>query len=180
MLDLFLSEKYKSVWPEIQKLANEESPEAFNKLRKYALEAYRITSPALTLRTVGVDSATINDGETKLPVKKGDNLLMDFIAAGADPAKYPDPHKIKLDRPENDYVVFGWGSHSCVGREIVVAAMAAQLKAFGKLKNLRRAPGQAGLLKTKVVGGSFKVYMNEDWSDWTPYPASLKVHFDEF
>lgn len=113
-------------------------------------------------------------------MEKGDALLMDFITAGVDPSKYPDPYEIKLDRPDKDYIVFGYGSHSCVGRQIVVTAMAAQLRVFGKLKNLRRAPGQAGILKTKTIGGAFKVYMNDTWSDWTPYPASLKVHFDDF
>lgn len=180
MLDLFLSDKYKSHWPAIQKLAVDESPQAFDQLRKYALEAYRLTAPALTLRTVGVESATIKDGDTEFHVKKGDSLLMNFMAAGIDPAKYPDPYEINLSRPERDYIVFGYGSHSCVGREIVVTAMAAQLRVFGKLKNLRRAPGQGGRLKMVLGGGAFKLYMNETWSDWTPYPPSLKLHFDDF
>ncbi|KAH8646471.1 fatty acid oxygenase [Tricladium varicosporioides] len=180
MIDLYLSEKYKIHWPAIQMVARDSSPEAFNQLRKYALEAYRLTSPALTLREVGTNSATINDSDNKLNLKKGDPLLMNFITAGVDPEKIPDPYEIKLDRPEDSYIVFGHGSHSCVGREIVVTAMAAQLRVFGKLKNLRRAPGQAGMLKMKYAGGAFKVYMNEDWSDWTPYPASLKVNFDDF
>lgn len=180
MLDLFLSDKYKSHWPAIQKLAIDESTEAFDRLRKYALEAYRLTAPALTLRNVGVETATVKDGGTQLHLKKGDSLLMNFMAAGVDSAKYPNPYEIKLDRQEQDYIVFGYGSHSCVGREIVVTAMAAQLRVFGKLKNLRRAPGQAGMLKTASGGSPFKLYMNENWTDWTPYPVSLKVHFDDF
>jgi cytochrome P450 len=179
MVDLFLSDNYKSHWPEIQKLANDDSQAAFDRLRKYALEAYRLTSPALTLRTVAADNVNIKDGERDVSAKKGDSLLMDFIAAGVDSKKYPEPYEINLDRPEDSYIVFGYGSHACVGREIVVTAMAAQLRALGKLKNLRRAPGQAGMLKTKTVG-AFRLYMNEDWSDWTPYPSNLKVHFDGF
>ncbi|KAH6664255.1 hypothetical protein B0J14DRAFT_682465 [Halenospora varia] len=125
-------------------------------------------------------SAAINNSNTKLNLKKGDLLLIDFITASVNPAKFPDPYKIKLDRPKDSYIVFGYGSHSCVRREIVVIAIVAQLRVFGKLKNLRRAPGQAGMLKIKYASGTFKVYINEDWSDWTPYPASLKVHFDDF
>jgi hypothetical protein len=38
MLDLYLSEKYASHWPAIQKLARSTDPGAFEKLKKYALE----------------------------------------------------------------------------------------------------------------------------------------------
>jgi hypothetical protein len=38
MIDLYLSDKYSSHWPAIQKLAKSDSPEAFEKLKKYALE----------------------------------------------------------------------------------------------------------------------------------------------
>jgi linoleate 10R-lipoxygenase len=58
--------------------------------------------------------------------------------------------------------------------------MAAQLRCFAKLKGLRRAPGLEGQLKNKLVNGTFKVYMREDWSDWWPYPTTMKVVFDGF
>lgn len=38
MLDLYLSDKYASHWPAIQDLARSDEPEAFEKLKKYALE----------------------------------------------------------------------------------------------------------------------------------------------
>lgn len=65
-----------------------------------------------------------------------------------------------------NYIHFGRGPHACLGRPIAVTAMAAQLRIFAQLKNLRRAPGIAGELKSKTVNGSFKVFMKEDWSDW--------------
>lgn len=50
--------------------------------------------------------------------------------------------------------------------------MASQLRIFAQMKNLRRAPGAQGVLKSKVVNGVFKVYMNENWNDWVPFPSS--------
>ncbi len=81
MLDLFLSDKYKSHWPGIQKCAMDDSPEAFEKLRKYALEAYRLATPAFGLvRIVDVDTATIHDDPQTLTVKKGDQLYVNFVS----------------------------------------------------------------------------------------------------
>jgi len=162
-------------------VAQEDTPEAFEKLRKYALEAFRLATPSFgVLRAVGVDSATIIDGERQVPVKKGDTIFLDFVTAGVDPKVFPDPLKIKLDRPDSAYIHHGDGGHACLGRPIVMIAMAVQLGAFARLKNLRRAPGPAGQLKSTTVNGAFVVYMNEDWSDWTPFPVNMKVLFDGF
>ena len=80
MLELFLSDRYKSHWPTIQKYASDDSPEAFEKLRKYALEAYRLATPAFgLLRIVDADTATIQDGPHTITVKKGDQLYVDFV-----------------------------------------------------------------------------------------------------
>lgn len=38
LIDLFMSDKYYSYWPTIEKLARSDAPEDFEKLRKYALE----------------------------------------------------------------------------------------------------------------------------------------------
>lgn len=85
--------------------------------------------------------------------------------------------------------------------------MAAQLKVFAKLKNLRRAPGAQGELKKTIPNpnptssdpkpnpGSVEVFMLENFSSWYPFPtskysvlslishmltspAALKVHHD--
>jgi hypothetical protein len=55
----------------------DQSPEAFDQLKKYALEAYRLTSPSLSVRVVGTDTATIKDGETERHIKKDDRLLLE-------------------------------------------------------------------------------------------------------
>ena len=173
MLDLYLSEPYKSHWPAIQELAASDTLEAFKKLERYALEGYRLNTPAFGLTRIADDDTTIEDGNRSVPVKKGDRIFVDFTTACVDPTVFPDPQAVDITRPMDRYIHHGWGPHDCIGRPIVVKAMAAQLRVFAQLKNLRRAPGVAGELKSKTVNnGPFKVYMKEDWSDWWPFPAS--------
>ena len=44
------------------------------------------------------------------------------------------------------------------------------LRVFARLPNLRNAPGPAGQIKDKVVGGAFKVFLLPDGSDWGSFP----------
>lgn len=112
------------------------------------------------------------DGKSSTTVRKGDTIFADFITAGRDPSKFPNPEEIRLDRPANVYIHHGWGPHACLGRAIVTTAGAVLLRVLGRLENIRRAPGPAGEMKSKMVNGAFKLYLREDGSDWTPFPQS--------
>ncbi|KAH6610036.1 fatty acid oxygenase [Trichoderma cornu-damae] len=194
MIDLYLSDDYCSHWPAIRELALSDEPEAFEKLKKYALEGYdsrhsraprdaafltkkqnrfRLSTPAFGLiRITGVDKAEVQDGPNVVPVQSGETLFTDFITAGLDPSKFPDPYEIKLDRPNDLYIHHGWGPHACLGRSIVTVAGASMLRVCARLGNFRRAPGPAGEMKSKTVNGAFKVYLSEDGSEWGPFPTS--------
>ncbi|KAI9928451.1 hypothetical protein MW887_002496 [Aspergillus wentii] len=172
MIDLYLSDKYSSHWPAIQKLAQSDKPDAFEKLKKYALEGFRLSTPAFGVLRTAADKTTIKDGISSTKVDKGDTIFADFITAGQDPLKFPNPEDIRLDRPGEVYIHHGWGPHACLGRTIVTTAGAVMLQVLGRLRNLRRAPGPAGEMKSKLVNGAFKVYLPEDGSEWTPFPCS--------
>jgi hypothetical protein len=62
----------------------------------------------------------------------------------------------------------------------VTTAGAVLLGVLGRLENIRRAPGPAGEMKSKMVNGAFKLYLPEDGSSWTPFPQNMKVMFDSF
>lgn len=52
---------------------------------------------------------------------------------------------------------------------------------FAKLKNLRRARGLQGVMKSGTVPGTdVRVFMTEDWSSWSALPTTLKVEHDGF
>ncbi|SPO05473.1 related to Psi-producing oxygenase A [Cephalotrichum gorgonifer] len=182
MIDLFLSEQYYRHWPAIRELALSDAPEAFEKLKKYALEGLRLSTPAFGLiRTVDTEKATIQDGPQVKTVQKGDTVLTSFITAGQDPSKFPDPQQIKLDRPESSYIHHGWGPHECLGRPIVTVAAASTLRTCARLENFRRAPGPMGEMRSKpVAGGFFREFLAADGSEWGPFPRTKKVVFDGF
>lgn len=194
MLDLYLSPEYNHHWPDIQRLAWSDSDSDFELLKSYALEANRLAPAAWGLLRRTANPTTITDGTRKLKVKENETIYTDFVSAGLDPAVWgpKDPKLIDLHRDRTLYIHHGYGPHSCLGRPIVEIAMAAQLKIFARLRNLRRAPGPQGEMKRTVPApnpvssdpvsnpGSIAVYMKEDWSDWWPFPTQLKVHHDGF
>lgn len=193
MLDLYLSPEYNMHWPAIQRLAWSDSDTDFDILKSYALEANRLRPAAWGLLRRTANNTTINDGVRGLiSVVEDEQIYTDFVAAGLDPTVFPDPESIKLDRDRSLYVHHGLGPHACLGRPMVEIAMAAQLKIFARLRNLRRAPGPQGEMKSSVPlpnpvssdpganPGSLRVYMKEDWSDWWPFPTQLKVHHEGF
>ena len=133
---------------------------------------FRLSTPAFGVLRYAANDTIISDGLRNVPIKEGDTILADFVSAGRDPIKFPDPEAVKLDRPDDLYIHHGWGPHSCLGREIVTVAAAAMLSVFARVERLRRAPGSAGVMKSKLVNGAFKVYLPEDGTEWTPFPCS--------
>jgi len=184
MLDVYLSDEYKHHWPEIQRCAWSNDPADFDKLKGYALEANRLAPAAFGLLRKANIGTTIDDDGRQVKVEAGDQIYTDFVSAGLDGSVFKDPHQIDPTRDRSKYIHHGYGPHSCLGRPIVEVAMAAQLKVFAKLKNLRRASGPQGELKKTIPSpnpvssdpkpnpGSIEVFMKEDWSDWWPFPTS--------
>ncbi len=184
MLDVYLSDDYSKYWPEIQRCAWSNDPADFEKLKGYALEANRLAPAAFgLLRVANVDTTIVDNGK-KVKINSGDQIYVDFITAGLDGTVFPNPRTIDPNRERSLYVHHGWKTHSCLGRPMVEVAMAAQLKVFAKLKNLRRAPGPQGFLKKTIPApnptssdpksnpGAVEVFMLEDWSSWYPFPTS--------
>jgi cytochrome P450 len=49
------------------------------------------------------------------PMRAGDRLVLPFAAANGDPAMFPNPDRVDLQRKSNRHVAFGAGPHRCVG-----------------------------------------------------------------
>lgn len=86
---------------------------------------------------------------------------------------------MKLDRPLAlyDHIPSIDGLHGPLVKEIAIAGLAEQLRVFGKLDGLRRAPGAPGTLR-KVRENGVVSYLNDAQDEWVPLPPSLKLRFD--
>ena len=171
LLDFYLSPKGEAHWPEIAKLAHQDTPEAFDTLMHYAMEGIRLNGTFGSYRQATVE-ADIPDGESKVHVEPGDRVFCSFVSANRDSARFPDPETVKPDRPLDKYIHYGMGNHTCLGRDASRVALTAMLKVVARLKNLRRAPGPQGQLKTVPRSGGFYVYMTENHGSYFPFPMS--------
>lgn len=138
---------------------------------------------------------TVNDGARKVDCKPGDSVFVSFVclslckshedkltnpqvSLAQDPKIYPDPKKVRLDRPVDSYLVYGVGSHACLGAEASRVALTAMLKCIGRLDNLRRASGPQGEMKKIPREGGFYVYMDKMMGTEFPFPTTMKICWD--
>ncbi|WP_329405207.1 cytochrome P450 [Nocardia vinacea] len=88
-------------------------------------------------------------GDTDLPA--GSHLLLLWSAANRDPAIFPAPNEIRLDRPaQRNHLAFGKGIHFCVG------AALARLEARVALQTLL------------ARSTTFRISPNPDAAQWVP------------
>jgi cytochrome P450 len=91
----------------------------------------------------------------------GTGLLASTQSAMFDRRRIANPTRFDPHRPAEDYLVFGYGQHWCLGAFIASAQLTQTFKALLRKPGLRRARGPAGRLKTITV-----------------FPAHLWVEFD--
>jgi cytochrome P450 len=93
-------------------------------------------------------------------IAPGTPVLASTQSAMFDPARVTRPREFNPDRPADDYMVFGYGQHWCIGAFIAIGQITQTFKILLRREGLRRAPGSAGQLKRFAV-----------------YPAHLEVEF---
>ncbi|HVW34251.1 MAG TPA: cytochrome P450, partial [Acidimicrobiia bacterium] len=84
-------------------------------LMEFAVEEFlRIDSPVQGLgRTLAADVEL--EGQT---LRAGECAMLVWAAANRDPAVYPNPDEIDLDRKVNRHLAFGVGPHRCLGSNL--------------------------------------------------------------
>jgi cytochrome P450/ferredoxin-NADP reductase len=91
-----------------------ESPDLLDGATEEFLRAFAPSqSMARTLRT---------DAEVDgCPMHRGDRVLIPWVAANHDPAVFPDPAEVRLDRDASRHLSFGIGTHRCAGAHLARA-----------------------------------------------------------
>jgi cytochrome P450 len=63
-------------------------------------------------------------------IRRGQMILLSFAGANRDPAVYPDPDRLDLDREVRDLITFGHGPHYCLGANLARVELACMLEAL--------------------------------------------------
>lgn len=103
------------------------------------------------------------------------NLALFIYCFPAQPSDFPNPTNVDPTRPLGSYNLNGAGFHGCPGLTYAEQTIAEIVKVVFKLKNVRRAAGDAG----KLAG--FKMVINETetnvyltpYGTTTPWPGSM-------
>ena len=95
-------------------------------------------------------------------IPKGSMVLAVNLSAMFDPLRIDAPESFRTDRPWGDYILWGYGMHTCFGAHVNRAVMPAILKPLLLKPGLRRAAGAAG----RMDGGG------------TPFPQHFSVQWD--
>ncbi|KAK5651915.1 hypothetical protein OQA88_11574 [Cercophora sp. LCS_1] len=169
VLAFFLREENKEIWREVKGLV-ERGDDAG--LREYVAEAQRLTS---SQRNVRVAKAEVEiEGRV---IKPGQPVVVLLGEAGRNVTEIPDANEFKPKRRSDAVTPFSYGKHQCFGRAMAAAYIDGLVKLAAKLKDLRPAPGEMGIVKTIRVGTE-KAYLNDSWSYLGFDASTWKVHFD--
>lgn len=132
------------------------------KLRKFMLEALRFNSFGAGIFRIANEDYVIASGSMRSKkIKKGTKVLVALQSAMLDGRELDDPKSFRLDRPDYQYMHFGYGMHTCFGQYINMVQIPMIVKPLLRCKNLRRAAGEEGKVR----------YQNS-------FPVNLHLEFD--
>ncbi|MTE15491.1 cytochrome P450 family protein [Nocardia aurantiaca] len=83
-----------------------------DRVTDFVEEVLRYESPA-SEATFRYTTVPVTLGGVEIPA--GQRILVSMAAAGRDPARFADPHRVDLDRADKNHLAFGHGIHRCVG-----------------------------------------------------------------
>ncbi|KAG8731386.1 hypothetical protein FRC11_004322 [Ceratobasidium sp. 423] len=181
VVDFYLDDGRKDLKEIICQLSLQDTPESDSKLAGYVREAMRLSPQAPGIFRDVTTEVTLQDGEKALHLTPHNRLFVSLANSNLDPKAFEDPHTVNPDRPREAYNLFGFGMHKCMGDQFTERTMPAVIKSIFKLKNVRRAPGESGKLRsfTQDLHGTKQTMFLSARGLVTPWPASMAIQFDE-
>ena len=112
-------------------------------------EAIRWTTPVQHfMRTASADTEI--GGQR---IKAGDYIMINYVAANHDPARFPDPRRFDAARPANRHLAFGAGAHQCLGLHLARMEMRILFETLlDRVESIELA-GEPKRIQSVFVGG---------------------------
>ena len=112
-------------------------------------EAIRWTSPVQSfMRTAAHDTEV--GGQ---PIKAGEWLMINYVAANHDPAQFDNPRKFDAARSPNRHLAFGAGAHQCLGLHLARLEMRILFEVLLDRIDSVELAGAPKRAKSTFVGG---------------------------
>jgi cytochrome P450 len=86
-------------------------------------------------------------------VKKGDWLMLNYVAANHDPSQFEQPRKFDAARSPNRHLAFGAGAHQCLGLHLARLEMRLLFEALLDKVGSVEPAGEAKRANSTFVGG---------------------------
>ena len=112
-------------------------------------EAIRWTTPVQHFMRTAAEDVELGGQQ----VKKGDWLMMNYVAANHDPAQFPDPRRFDAARSPNRHLAFGAGAHQCLGLHLARLEMRILFEALLDRVASVEPAGKAKRASSTFVGG---------------------------
>ncbi len=95
---------------------------------------------------LGISRYALRDFELRgKKIRKGQLLLLNFLAAHRDPEAFPDPDRFDISRDTSRLTIFGHGPHHCLGANVARTELASMFEAV-----LDILPPGARLLENEI------------------------------
>jgi cytochrome P450 len=112
-------------------------------------EAIRWTSPVQHFMRTAAQDVELG-GQT---IKRGDWLMINYVAANHDPSQFDNPRTFNAARSPNRHLAFGAGAHQCLGLHLARLEMRILFETLlDRIKSVQPA-GEAKRANSTFVGG---------------------------
>ena len=103
---------------------------------------------------VGLPRYATSDFELRgKQIRRGQLLMLNFMAAHRDPAVFPDPDRFDITRDTRDLTIFGRGQHYCIGANLAQSEMGIILEGA-----LAVIPEHAKLLDDEIASERYLLF----------------------
>ncbi|KAF5370929.1 hypothetical protein D9615_009815 [Tricholomella constricta] len=179
VIDFYLDDARTTEREHIIELVNQQDSNSVALLRGYVCEAMRLKPQFPGLWREAVVDAQISQGPGLPPIeiKAGDRIWGSFRNAHLNPLDFPDPTVVNPTRPLTSYNLNGAGFHNCPGTTYAQQTIVEIVKAVFRLKNVRRAPGDAGKLHgfVEIIHDTETDFYVQRNGTVSPWPGSLHI-----